>query len=157
MADSVEVVVGVLMVAEVSLSKQWSSVRLTFITETGGGYHGGNINRPSEPGDGGTSFADFNRSFLQLYGDQTPSEDTLHSPMAWTNASSIRYRQHPDVTVHEVRDGEVRIIFQQNKCCNNGYYSCLITGQSVNDAEPSLMKHCICGIDDFMQNVCVRK
>lgn len=99
----------------------------------GGGYHGGNTNRPSEAGDGGTSFADFGQSSLQLFSDSSLiSVDVDHVP----------------------ESGLVVIIPQIDHCCNDHKFPCLLTGESPNGTE---VRYCICGNDKFILDVCVCK
>ncbi len=105
----------------------------------GGGFHGGNINKVSEAGDGGTSYADFELSHLQLY-----SDFDFEPSLALTGRSGG----------HRASAGLVVIVPQIDGCCNGGRYPCLVTGQSLNG---SLMRQCVCGDNKFMEDLCVCK
>ena len=105
----------------------------------GGGFHGGNTNKISEAGNGGTSYVDFRQSFLQLFNDFEDGDDL----------SEIDH--HGD---SHKQEGLVVIIPQVDNCCNDGKFSCLITGETQNG---SLLRQCICGHDKFMSDMCICK
>lgn len=99
----------------------------------GGGFHGGNLNKPSEAGDGGTSYVDLSQSSLQMFSD--------------SNLISVE----PD---HVPENGLVVIIPQIDNCCNDNKFPCLITGETING---TLMKYCVCGNDKFIMDSCICK
>lgn len=96
----------------------------------GGGFHGGNANKYSKGGDGGTSFVDFEKSFLQSYSD---------------------INKEPNIFDNPTQDGEVIVVPQVEGCCNQNRLPCLISGEASNG---TTLKHCICGVDKFMPHEC---
>lgn len=99
----------------------------------GGGFQGGNVNRPYNAGDGGTSYVAFNQSFLQSF----------------SNPNMLSLLEQEEI----IADGFAMIIPQIDDCCNDGQFSCLITGELQNNTN----KYCICGIEKFLPNSCVCK
>ncbi|KAI2801425.1 hypothetical protein BLOT_010976 [Blomia tropicalis] len=97
----------------------------------GGGFHGGNANKVSEAGDGGTSFVDFEHSNLQLFSEFEDLKDLDRGPK---------------------EDGLVLVIPQLDNCCNDGRNPCLLVGETLNGTQ---MRQCICGPDNFMHDNCV--
>lgn len=97
----------------------------------GGGFNGGNVNKPYDAGDGGTSYVAFNQSFLQSF----------------SNPNMLSLSEQEEIPAN----GFAMIIPQIDNCCNDGQFSCLITGEFQNITN----KYCICGHEKFIPDSCV--
>ncbi|KAH9422121.1 hypothetical protein DERP_002415 [Dermatophagoides pteronyssinus] len=98
----------------------------------GGGYQGGNVRKPFDAGDGGTSYVTFNQSFLQSF----------------SNPNMLSLSEQEEM----IANGFVMVIPQIDDCCNDGQFACLITGEFQNY---STDKYCICGLEKFLPNSCI--